>query len=244
MGTEREGGASRLGNSKHNSGPDTSVDRRGFVHPYTVVWRLFRRFDSWGEQRLFGFLSIDGWSLLLLLSGIAGSGLFAWGVRGHFVGDKTPGGMQVVVVLSFVGSAVFLFDLWKTSVPDWRAATGFCLHLSAIALFGWAVLATRKNRPALAFAGERPAHIFRSGPYAYIRHPFYTSYLLFWLGCAIATSSLTLLLVLLSLAIIYTIAALGEERNFSRSSIRDEYEAFRKSTGLFWPKLKLARRQP
>jgi protein-S-isoprenylcysteine O-methyltransferase Ste14 len=191
---------------------------------------------------LFESLSIDRWPLLLFLSGIAGSGLFAWGVRGHFVGDKTPGGMQVVVALSFVGSAVFLFDLWEASVPDWRAATGFCLHLSAIALFGWAVLATRQNRPALAFAGERPDHIFRSGPYAYIRHPFYTSYLLYWLGCVIATSSLILVFIFVALAVIYTIAALGEERAFSHSTIRDEYEAFRKSTGLFWPKLRLAGR--
>jgi hypothetical protein len=124
------------------------------------------------EQRLFESLSIDGWPLLLLLSGIAGSGLFAWGVRGHFVGDKTPGAMQVVVALSSVGVAVFLFDLWETSVTDWRAAAGFCLHLLAIALFGWAVLATRRNRPAMAFAGDRPDHVFRSGPYATIRHPF------------------------------------------------------------------------
>ena len=80
------------------------------------------------------------------------------------------------------------------------------------------------------------------GPYAYIRHPFYTAYLLFWLGCAIATSSLILFLVFLSLAVLYTIAALGEERNFSRSAISDEYEAFRKATGFFWPKLRLARR--
>jgi protein-S-isoprenylcysteine O-methyltransferase Ste14 len=162
-------------------------------------------------------LSIDGWPLLLLLSGIAGSSLFAWGVRGHFVGDKTPGAMQVV-------------------------AAGFCLHLLAIALFGWAVLTTRRNRPAMAFAGDRPDHVFRSGPYATIRHPFYTAYLLFWLGCAIATSSIILFLVFLSLAVIYTIAALGEERNFSRSAISDEYEAFRKATGFFWPKVRLARR--
>jgi protein-S-isoprenylcysteine O-methyltransferase Ste14 len=192
---------------------------------------------------LFESLSIDAWSLLLLLSGLAGSGLFAWGVRGHFVGDKTPGAMQVVVALSFVGIAVFLFDLWETSVTDWRAAAGFCLHLLAIALFAWAVLATRRNRPAMAFAGDRPEHVFRSGPYSYIRHPFYTSYLLFWLGCAIATSSPILFLVFLSLAVIYTIAALGEERNFSRSAISDEYEAFRKRTGFFWPKVRLARRQ-
>jgi protein-S-isoprenylcysteine O-methyltransferase Ste14 len=196
------------------------------------------------EPNLFESLSIDGWSLLLLLSGIAGSGLFAWGVRGHFVGDKTPGGMQVVVALSFVGSAVFLFDLWETSASDWARAAGFCLHLLAIALFGWAVLATRQNRPALAFAGDHPARIFRSGPYAYIRHPFYTSYLLFWLGCAVATSSLIMLIIFLSLAAIYTVAALGEQRDFSRSSLHHEYEAYQRDTGLFWPKLRPARPQP
>jgi hypothetical protein len=34
-----------------------------------------------------------------------------------------------------------------------------------------------------------------------------------------------------------------EERNFLRSSMRDEYEAFRNATGFFWPKFRLARRQ-
>ena len=187
---------------------------------------------------------IDGWPLLLLLSGIAGSGLFAWGVRGHFVGDKTPGAMQVIVALSLVGIAVFLFDLWETSVPDWRRATGFCLHLSAIVLFGWAVLATRRNRPALAFAGDRPDHVFRSGPYAYIRHPFYTSYLLFWLGCAVATSSLILVRSYSCLWRSFT-----RSRRSARSAISrappsaTNTKRFGRATGFFWPKLRLARRQ-
>jgi protein-S-isoprenylcysteine O-methyltransferase Ste14 len=202
-----------------------------------------RSIQNGAERNLSEAYFIDGWSLSLLLSGIAGSGLFAWGVRGHFVGDKTPTAMNIILALSLIGIVVFLFDVWVTRAPDWARATGFSLHLGGIALFGWAVLATRQNRPAMAFAGNRPDHVLRSGPYSAIRHPFYTSYLLFWLGSAIGTSSPILLLIFLALAVIYTIAALGEERDFSRSSLRDEYEAFRKSTGLFWPKLRLARRQ-
>jgi protein-S-isoprenylcysteine O-methyltransferase Ste14 len=188
--------------------------------------------------------SIDGWSFLLLLSGIACFGAFTWGARAHFVRDKTAGAMHVLLLLSLAGMAVFLFALWRAAAPDWRRAVGFCLHLSAIVLFGWAVLATRQNRPALAFAGDQPDRIFRSGPYAYIRHPFYTSYLLFWLGCAVATSSLIMLIIFLSLAAIYTVAALGEQRDFSRSALHDEYEAYQRDTGLFWPKLGLPRRPP
>jgi protein-S-isoprenylcysteine O-methyltransferase Ste14 len=187
--------------------------------------------------------SIDGWPLLLSLSGIAGSSSFAWGLRGHFVGDKTPGAVHVINALSVAAITLFLFSLWATDGPDWRRAAGFFLHLSAIVLFVWAILATRQNRPALAFAGKRPNHLFSWGPYAYIRHPFYTAYLLFWLGCVVATSSLVMVVLFVSLAAIYTLAALGEERNFLRSSMRDEYEAFRNATGFFWPKLRLARRQ-
>jgi protein-S-isoprenylcysteine O-methyltransferase Ste14 len=195
------------------------------------------------ETTLFGSHSIDGWPLLLSISGIAVSSSFAWGLRGHFVGEKTPGAVHVINALSVTASAVFLFAVWKTDVPNWRRAVGFLLHLSAISLFVSAILATRQNRPALAFAGKRPNHVFSWGPYAYIRHPFYTAYLLFWLGCVVATSSFVMVVLFVSLATIYTLAALGEERNFLRSSMRDEFEAFRNTTGFFWPKLRLARRR-
>ena len=133
--------------------------------PQTIEFRASAR------SNLSGAHSIDGWSSLLLLSGIAGFGSFAWAVRGHFVGDKTPRAMQFILALSLAGILIFLFAIGQTSGPDWRSPAGFCLHLLAIALFGWAVLATRQNRPAIAFAGDRPARVFRSGPYCYIRHP-------------------------------------------------------------------------
>jgi protein-S-isoprenylcysteine O-methyltransferase Ste14 len=202
---------------------------------------LFIGLAARARANVFDSFSIDGWTLLLLLSGTVGCGLFAWGVRGHFVGDKTPGGMQIVLALSLVGSVVFPFDLLRTPDEDWRRALGFAMHLLAIALFAWAVLATRRDRPALAFAGERPNHLFRSGPYASIRHPFYASYLLFWAGSAVATSSLILALIFVAFAVIYTIAARTEERNFLSSPMHDEYEAFRQATGLFWPKIRLPR---
>jgi protein-S-isoprenylcysteine O-methyltransferase Ste14 len=193
---------------------------------------------------LFQSHSIDVWSLLLSLSGIAVFGSFVWGLRGHFVGHKTPDPVYVINALSVAAIAVFLFNVWKTDAPDWRRAAGFSLHLSAIILFGLAVLTTRRKRPALAFAGNRPDHVFSSGPYSYIRHPFYTSYLLFWLGCTVATWSLVSLILFLALAAIYTTAALGEERGFSHSALHGEYEEYRKRTGFFWPKLSLAPRQP
>jgi protein-S-isoprenylcysteine O-methyltransferase Ste14 len=36
---------------------------------------------------------------------------------------------------------------------------------------------------------------------------------------------------------IYTIAALDEERKFSRTALAGAYEDYRTRTGLFWPRL-------
>jgi len=193
---------------------------------------------------LSGALSIDGLSALLFLSGVAGFGAFAWAVSGHFVGAKAPGAMKLIFVLSLIGIIDFLSNVWLTPVPDWRRAIGFCFHLLAIYLFGWAILATRRERPAIAFAGDRPTRLFNSGPYYFIRHPFYASYLLFWLGCVAETSSVLMLLIFLSLSAIYTIAALGEQSNFSNSALSDQYQAYQKSAGFFWPKFAIRRRDP
>jgi len=78
-------------------------------------------------------------------------------------------------------------------------------------------------------------------PYFYIRHPFYASYIVFWIGWGIATWSIWAVVPVAGIVAIYTIAALDEERKFSRTALADAYEAYRARTGLF---LAASGRQP
>jgi protein-S-isoprenylcysteine O-methyltransferase Ste14 len=66
------------------------------------------------------------------------------------------------------------------------------------------------------------------GPYRFVRHPFYCSYLLTW-------AEFRLLPTVTIMLIIYTRAAKLEEEKFTRSSLAETYKSCRTRTGLFLP---------
>lgn len=187
--------------------------------------------------------STDFLSILLALSGLVIFGGFAWGVRGHFVSPNLPIGMKLIVALSSLGMVGYLLDLGNAVVPDWRRAGALGLQALAGGLFLWACAATRRDRPAVAFSRSDPVRLFDAGPFRFVRHPFYTSYLLFWVGCAVATSSLLVDAITILLITIYSAAALQEQNAFLSSALRPDYEAYRSTTGFFWPKLRLWNRK-
>lgn len=172
----------------------------------------------------------------LTASGSIVFGAIAWAVRGHFVSNRMPAGMRVLSALSLAAFAAYLHQLWALEQPWWAHLTGFALQAAGLALFLWAIRASCEQRLALAFDEGEPRFLLRQGPYRHIRHPFYASYLMFWSGCSVTTLSPVCVGFLLLLAWVYTAAALAEERLFHRGPLREAYEAYTRSAGLFWPK--------
>ena len=117
------------------------------------------------------------------------------------------------------------------------------IFATSLVLFLWAAKTTRSARLKLAFDPEAPGFVVQSGPYHYIRHPFYASYILFWLGCTVATVHPLMLIFLAGFGAINLIAALREERAFAASPFAEEYLHYRKTAGLLWPKLRAAEQQ-
>jgi protein-S-isoprenylcysteine O-methyltransferase Ste14 len=175
--------------------------------------------------------------MLLTASGLAVFVLFVWAVRGHFVSAGLPTGMKLISALSSLGIVGYLLEIGNRTVPDWRRATAFGLQALAGALFLWACGATRRERPALAFSRSEPGRVFKTGPYRYVRHPFYASYIIFWAACALATPSMLVIGTTIVLMAIYSLPALQEQHAFLSSEFRPEYEAYQRTTGLFWPRL-------
>jgi protein-S-isoprenylcysteine O-methyltransferase Ste14 len=116
------------------------------------------------------------------------------------------------------------------------AISGIALQLAGLALFVASVQATRETRLTLAFDNDLPTHVTRIGPYRWVRHPFYLSYILFWVGCACAAPSISTVTTAAVLAVLYLIAAIKEERKFASSEIANEYNAYKQRSGLLWPK--------
>ncbi|MER9403316.1 isoprenylcysteine carboxylmethyltransferase family protein [Mesorhizobium caraganae] len=175
--------------------------------------------------------------LLVSIFSIATIGQYVWSMRAHFqLQAMSPGAMTISAAV-IATALFFLAILWIQSQPVSAKLTGLAVELASSALFWWAIVTSRKARLRFIFAPDDPHSLLTDGPYGYVRHPFYTSYIIFWIGWGIATWSIWAVVPVAGIAILYVFAALDEEKKFSRTPLADSYKAYRGRAGLFWPRL-------
>lgn len=117
---------------------------------------------------------------------------------------------------------------------SWTALAGLVL----VHLLFWSALATHgRERPAFAFLPEAPDCLKTTGPYRLVRHPIYSAYLLGWVSTALATGLWWPFLFPAFMAVVYWQAARDEERVMLSGPLAEEYQEYRKRTGMFVPKL-------
>ncbi len=160
-----------------------------------------------------------------------------WSVRFHFRPFVITARMLWIGVPSVGGAVLFARRLWTQPIPEWRLWLAAVHILVAAVLFVWAIMASRHARPRLAFDATAPEKLMLQGPYAFVRHPFYLAYTIYWTGCAIATLHVGSFGVLLILFVAFVTAARGEEELIARSNLAAEYAAYRRSAGFMWPRL-------
>jgi protein-S-isoprenylcysteine O-methyltransferase Ste14 len=144
-------------------------------------------------------------------------------------------GMRRLSALSLVG---FIWFAWRLGHhgpgPAWPLA--LLLFSAALTMFIWTVRATARTRPSLIYDPAAPKILMRHGPYRFVRHPFYLTYLLFWTGTAAAVAGAAGWLLPLIMATLYYRAAVKEEQAFYASGMANEYAAYCGEAGMFWPK--------
>ncbi len=175
---------------------------------------------------------------LVLGFGLAIFVSMALAVKFHFKSGGSSARFMLLSALSGINIFVFARELVlrrDQSVEMLTAA--LLLFLASAMLFAWAILASQKANLKLIYEKDDPSFVLKAGPYAFIRHPFYTSYFFFWLGCALAAPHLVTAGYFLFLVVALTISALHEEKSFEGTPRAIEYGQYRRSAGLFWPKL-------
>jgi protein-S-isoprenylcysteine O-methyltransferase Ste14 len=151
----------------------------------------------------------------------------------------TPFGLSCWgVVLTLAGVSPRLHDV-AGPLADGLDIAGMLLVVAAIALIA-ATMAT--NRVPLALwhqDGDQnaPRAIVTYGPYRWVRHPFYVSFILLTLGAALITRD-----VLTVAAFPLTLLTLDwtvrhEEKKLLASELGSEYGAYRARTGRFVPRM-------
>jgi protein-S-isoprenylcysteine O-methyltransferase Ste14 len=165
-------------------------------------------------------------------------GSFGWAVRGHFeTGARIPDGMRLLSLFSLLSYAAYLGILcwWGCEMAVWTVL-GEVGFVFSIILFWWTVVTTRGRRLHLAYTNTDPNFLCTSGPYALVRHPFYLSYILFWIGTGLVARGWQWMSAL-TLTLWYVRIARGEEIRFQSSPLSTTYRAYQARTGMMLPRL-------
>lgn len=163
---------------------------------------------------------------------------FSWAMRNFFTRPTgTTSGMKAIAVCGVLFALLHLFALLFSSIWLAGGIAAAMLYSASLGLFWWAIRTSLRRPLSASFSFDCPSHLVQDGPYRFIRHPLYCSYLLTWTAACVASARLFLLPTLAAMAAIYVIAARAEERKFLQSPLAESYRQYRARTGRLFPNL-------
>jgi protein-S-isoprenylcysteine O-methyltransferase Ste14 len=118
--------------------------------------------------------------------------------------------------------------------PGWLRWVGFAVGLVGLALWTWTQAALGKEwSPQLQLRGEH--HLVTTGPYARVRHPLYTGMLGWGAGVALVTANWVFAVMAVAV-IVGIMARVPREEQMMIEEFGEEYRAYMKRTGMFFPR--------
>jgi protein-S-isoprenylcysteine O-methyltransferase Ste14 len=180
------------------------------------------------------------WQIIFGSFAVVCFGSFVWAIKKHFVTTRRmPAGMRLISSASLISMLLQMFAISRLERVNFLfAVAAILLYAASFGLFWWAIRATRRQRLTLAFSDDEPRHLQIAGPYRFVRHPFYLSYLLFWTAGLVAVGGeWFLFFTVAAMFALYFRAARLEETKFASSPLGEDYSKYRSRTGMFFPKL-------
>lgn len=143
-----------------------------------------------------------------------------------------------ILIIKVVGSSLMLFNLYQTYIIDsfeviaWLGS--LCLLISCITFY-WAIYENRKTPLNFAFTDLEKVRLVKTGPYRLVRHPFYSSYIIAWIGAFLLSFSIISFLLSTILILMYFKSSYAEEQGFLDGPLREEYRKYIRTTNRFFP---------
>lgn len=144
--------------------------------------------------------------------------------------------LRVLTLLVWYGSFIEIAYLKNFRIePSWSYA-GSIICFMALILF-WLAAYHIKGKNFLAIFNNINSSLEVNGPYRYLRHPFYSAYILCYASILVVTESIFLFVAVVALNIYYIWAARNEEQSFLMGPYKEKYLAYVKKTGMFFPRI-------
>ena len=105
-----------------------------------------------------------------------------------------------------------------------------------MSLYEWARHIVWGRRFGIAWGDRVPGAVCADGPYRWVRHPLYLSYLIAYLAALVALPHWLTATVFLFNCPLFAHAARHDERQIAASALAADYAAYRERTGMFLPR--------
>lgn len=165
---------------------------------------------------------------------------FTWGRFDIFrIDGPTPRGVRAIEISAaasiMVGGALIAVRPAGNLMLD---CLGLALAALSAGMFAWAAATIGHKQLTAAFSQDLPQSLITRGPFRHVRNPFYVSYIIAHAIPLFASRSPWALPGLCVMTAIYVRAALQEERKFLGSALAQDWQAYRRATGRFLPRLR------
>lgn len=185
--------------------------------------------------------------LLIVLGGVFIHFLIAGGRTFYFEGATNDAGAALgQFSFVFTGTVVTWWLGVRSPIPAANQVAAALVLAASLSLYEWARRTIWGRRFGLGWGDHVPEALCDVGPYRYIRHPIYVSYVLAFLAQLTALPHWITAAVFLINIVLFVLVARHDERVIATSALAADYAAYRERTGMFVPRLSRARpgRQP
>jgi protein-S-isoprenylcysteine O-methyltransferase Ste14 len=152
---------------------------------------------------------------------------------------KTP--LSRLSLLVGIAFAVVWAQCRSAELNRWAVIPGFIGLAAALGVFEWARRSIRGQFFSYILSDDVPKFVWNSGPYAYVRHPVYTSYMLALISAGAMFPTPGMLASIAATIVYFHLAARYEERKFQNSPLAADYAAYKRRSGRFFPRLRPSR---
>ena len=139
--------------------------------------------------------------------------------------------LMTFLVMYFIG--VSWIDKFSFPLPGWLRWFGFALGLVSITFWTWTQI-TLDTQWSAQLQLVKNHHLLTTGPYTYIRHPLYTSLLVWCIALSLLTAN-WIFVAITVLSITGLLYRIPKEEQMMLDAFGNEYKIYIQRTGRFLP---------
>jgi protein-S-isoprenylcysteine O-methyltransferase Ste14 len=173
---------------------------------------------------------------MINLSAAVAAANFVLLAGGNLLVFRDTGGhrQQSLVTIGFpLLAALNIYNAFVHERPVINTGLSLLLHGLSSAVFVWATMTIGRHNFARAYGRHASHALVQQGPFRYLRHPIYTSYLAFWLAFVAATPGVLPIISVVVAAVVYNHLARAEEHHLQ--TVYPGYRQYMAHTRRFIP---------